>query len=218
MAFTVTATEGGSTANGIAIVLKVLTGAAVSQPGAINSIASTTPSLSITPANNNSWIYGSILGLTGTYTANGSTTSFQNIGGAGLQFIQCRSTNMTTAGTPQTIGYTVSGGNSISMCLCEINATGVLAEDASSPPAAGFATSNTITTASFTPPAGSLLVLMAATNGGGGTTSVIISDTSGLGLNWVQQVSQANAGSGYSGIWTAQVPGFSGAFFPFFNK
>lgn len=218
MAFTVTVTETGSGSNGLAIALKVVTGASATQPGAVASAANATPNLSITPNNNNSLVYGSILGLTGTYTANGSTASLQNVAGAGLEFLQCRSTSTTTAGTPQTIGYTVTSGSSISICLCEIIASGTLAEDASSPAVSGFVGSNTTTTASFSPPGGSLLVLMVATNGGGGTAAVAISDTSGLGLSWAQQVSQAGAGNGYSGIWTAQVPpSSSGAFFPFFN-
>jgi hypothetical protein len=217
MAFTVTAVEHGTIAAGMAIVLKVLTGAAVLQPGAVNSAASATPNLSITPNNNNSLIYGSVLGLTGTYTANGSTTSSQNVTGSGLRYLQCRSTSMTTAGVAQTIGYT--GATSISMCLCEINAAGTLVEDASSPAPTGYVGLTTETTASFSPPPGSLLVLMVATNGGSGVVSLTVSDTSGLGLIWAQQVSQAGIGNGYSGIWTARVPGgYSGAFFPFFNS
>ena len=205
MSFTVTATEGGSPSSGIAMLVKVLTGQAASQPGQLASATQITPSLAITPGATGSQVYGSALGVGGTYTANGSTSNEQDIHSvAGLEYLSFRSAAATTAGTPVTLGYT-SAANGISICLCEIKASGTLTEDASAP-AGVNALATTVSTASFTPPAGSLLIAMVQSNGGGSVTTMGITDTSGLGLTWTEQVKQDGAGNGYSGIWTAPMP------------
>jgi hypothetical protein len=205
MSFTVTATQGTSVAIGTSLLVKVLTGQAASPVGTIASATSTTPSLAITPAATGSWVYGADLGLTGTYTANGSTTYQATSSGGGLEYLQARTTATTTAATPVTVGGT-AGVNSISICLCEIEAGAGLAEDASGPAVAFLSGATAVTTAAFTPPAGSLLVAVIATNGGSGATSMAVTDTSGLGLTWTQQVKQNGTGNGYSGIWTAAMP------------
>ena len=99
--FTVTATEGGSTTNGIALLVKVITGQAASQPGTVAGATQTGPNLSITPQATGSLVYGAIIGLSGTYTAEGSTTLVQNSAHAGLQFVEVRTTSTTTALTPE---------------------------------------------------------------------------------------------------------------------
>ena len=209
MSFTVTATQAGSVAIGTALLVKVVTGQAASPIGQTASATSTTPSLSITPNGTGSWVYGANLGLSGTYTPNGSTTYQANSSGGGLEYIPMRTTGTTTASTPVTVGGT-AGVNSISIALLEIlKGAGSLAEDASSPADAFLSTATAVTTAAFTPPAGALLVAMVATNGGAGTTTMGITDTSGLGLTWTERVTQHGAGNGYSGVWTAKVPGAS---------
>lgn len=206
MAFTVTATQGGSTAAGMAIMLRVVTGQAASQPGTVASATNTTPNLSVNPAATGSWVYGAILGLSSvSYAAVAGTTLKQNVAASGLEYLAVRTTGTTTAATPVTVGATAPV-NGISICLCEIEAATTLAEDASSPAGSGFVAATAITTASFTPPAGSLLVLMVSSNGGGSAATMAVSDTSGLGLSWTQQVKQNTAGDGYSGIWTAAMP------------
>jgi hypothetical protein len=207
--FTVTATQtgSGSTANGMAIVLKVITGQAAAPIGITQTATNTTPSLSTgTGVSTGSWVYGANLGDAGTYTVNGSTTYSQNTTGAGLEYVSMRSTSTMTGGSAVTLGGT-AGVNSISICLLEILAAGTLAEDASSPAPVAYSAVTTKTTAAFTPPPGSLLVLMAATNGTAShVVGLSVTDTSGLGLTWTQQVVAHNSGSGYSGIWTAQIP------------
>jgi hypothetical protein len=47
---------------------------------------------------------------------------------------------------------------------------------------------------------------MVCSNGAGGVTTMAVSDTSGLGLAWTQQVKSNVAGDGYTGIFTAQIP------------
>src|SRR5258708_29837543 len=108
--FTVTATATGVTSNGIALTVKVITGASASQPGNTGGVNSATPSLAITPASTGSWVYGSNLGLAGTYTANGTTTYQSNATTSGpgdrLQPVAPPAAATTTAPTPVTPGRT----------------------------------------------------------------------------------------------------------------
>lgn len=190
----------------MAATLKVLTGA--KQVGQTATVTSVTPNNPITPLASNSILYSALLGLSGTYTVVAGTTTDQDFPGGGLEYLQCRASALTSAGVPQTVGYTATV-NGISQVLAEIEALTTLAEDASSP--APFNTTNVtaITSAAFTPPAGSLLVLMLSTNGGATSTTVGITDTSGLGLTWTEAVRANTASDGYSGIWTAQMPAAS---------
>lgn len=205
MSFTVTATQGGSVDIGMTLVVKVVTGQAASPIGASATLTSATPSNSITPAGTGSWVYGANLGLLGTYTPNGSTTYQQDSHGAGLELVSLRSTGVTSAGTPVTLGGTATA-SSISIALLEILAGSGLAEDASSPAPVGFTSATTLASAAFTPPAGSLLVASIETNGGGAVTTMAVTDTSGLGLTWTERVKANGAGNGYAGVWTALVP------------
>lgn len=204
--FTVTATAAGSTSNGIGLSVHVITGASASQPGQVAAATQITPSLAITPTGTGSLVFGSLLGLAGTYTVNGSTTNDQDghsIGG--LELLAFHGTSPTTSGTPVTLGYTATS-NGISICLCEILTSATLAIDGSSPAGVTTGTAIFVTTGSFTPPGSSLLVASIQANGAGGAATMGVTDTSGLGLSWVEQVKQNGAGNGYSGVWTAAVP------------
>jgi hypothetical protein len=205
MAGTVTATEGGSTTNGLAMLVKVVTGQNASPIGVHPAATNTTPSLATgTGVTTGSWVYGSNLGLPGTYTVNGSTTYEQNFAGSGVQGVSMRTTGTMTGGASVTVGGTATV-NSISIALLELLAGSGLAEDGSSPAGVTSNSVITLTTASFTPPTGSLLVAMVQSNGAGGVTTMAVTDT-GLGLTWTEQVKQNGAGNGYAGIWTAPVP------------
>jgi len=210
--FTVTATEAGSTSSGIALMVSVLTGQSGAQPGATPSATQVTPNLAITPAATGSLVFGSLLALAGTFTVNGSTVNDQDAHSiAGLEMCSFHGTAATTSGSPVTLGYT-SATNGISVCLCEIKASGTLAIDGSAPAGVSDGAAITVTTGSFTPPAGgALLVACVQSNGAGSVTTMGITDTSGLGLTWAEQVKQNGAGNGYSGIWTAAVPGTAAA-------
>lgn len=203
--FTVTATQGGASSSGMQITLSVVTGASASQPGTVNGTLSATPSLSITPQANQSLIFGSILGLDGTWTELASTVFLNNSDNDGLRYVHFYSAATTTAGTPVTMGATASV-NSISISLAEILASGTLAIDGSSP-ASAYAEATAVTTASFTPPQPSLLVAMVSSNGSSGTTTMGLTDTSGLGLSWTEQQKENGSSSGYSGVWTAPLAG-----------
>jgi hypothetical protein len=204
MSFTVTATEGGSTTNGISLQVKVVTGQAASPTGINQAATNATPNLSTgAGVTTGSWVYCALIGLL-TITANGSTTFQNNHNGGGIQYVAARSASTMTGGSAVTIGGT--GGTGISVCLLEILAGSGLAEDASSPAGVFASGATTVSTAGFAPPNGSLLVAMVSSNGAGGVTTMALSDTSGLGLTWTEQVKQDGAGNGYSGVWTATVP------------
>jgi hypothetical protein len=201
---TVTASQGGSKATSMAMLVKVLTGQNATPVGTTGGTTSTTPSLAITPAATGSRVYASNLGLTGTYTPNAATVYEQNTAGGGLEFISARTSALTTASTPVTIGGT-AGVSSISIAAAEIEAGTGLAEDPSSPPGVSSGT-ETLTTATFTPPGNSLLTAMVQSNGLSGVTTMTMSDTFG-GLAWTEQPGKQNgAGNGYAGIFTAPAP------------
>jgi hypothetical protein len=202
VAFTVKAQQGGNTANGIAVVLKVVTGASASQPGTTGNAAAF--NISINPLATGSWIYGALLGGATGLSGESGTTFQQSVASSGLRYCQFRTTATTTASTPITVGSTT--GTALGIAATEILHQGTLAEDASAPAVSGFVNATSFTSAAFTPPFSSLLVLMASSNGAAGTTTMAVTDTSGYGLTWVEQA-KANGGSaGYSGVWTAQMP------------
>ena len=210
----ITVTLSGSTGTA-ALAVKVLTGAAASQPGDVVS-DTTAASAAITPAGNGSLVYGAYQTFIGSgasypYSVTGATQVISDAAnGSARQAVNLRSTATTTAGTPVTLGVVAEGGeSSFSLALCEILASGTLAEDASSPatvPLSGASTMtpvSSLTTASFSPPAGALLVAMGST--GSGTPT--ISDSSGL--TWTKQAS-AVASSISAAVWTAQIAGGGG--------
>lgn len=206
MSFTVTATQGGSVENGMTLVVKVITGAAAVQNGATAGVTSATPSAAITPQAASSLVYGAALVTSGVLAALAGTSNESYTGASGLFGIGLRSTAVTgEAGSPVTYGE-AGTTHGISVALAEILASGTLAEDASSPAAVAFANVETQTTAAFSPPAGALLVAMIATNGNTGVVTMALTDTSGLGLTWTPLEQQNAAGSGYSGVWAAQLP------------
>ena len=200
---TITVTEGGVTDVGIHAYARVLTGQAASPIGVTTGATNSTPSLTTgTGVTTGSWVYGAVLALAGTATANGATTKQNDAAGQGLEYLAVRSTGTMTGGSAVTIG--VTGVTGISISLLEILAGAGLAEDASSPAAFG---NNTITatSASFSPPTGSLIVVAVTSNGGAGVTTMGLSDTLG-GLVWTEHSPQQTSGDGYCGMWSAPVP------------
>jgi len=217
--FTVKATQGGNTATGMSMVLKVITGAALAQPGVTGTqqFTSANPDISVTPAGSGSTVYGALLcSGTGAVTANGSTTFLQTTSGSGLRYVQFSGPS-TTASSAQDLG-TTGATTGLDIAVAEILAGPglTLAEDASSPAVTAFSATFNITTASFTPPRGSLLVLMVSSNGSAGTTTMAITDTSGQNLTWAEQAKANGNSKGYAGVWSAQMPA-PGGFFGFFR-
>jgi hypothetical protein len=209
---TVTATEGGSTAAGMQLTVKVLTGAAATQNGqTAKSSVITTPQLAITPGAAGNRVYGAVSTNSGTtYTANAQTTFLSNSVAAGPALGTFRSSAVTTASST-TYGATAPSGipaGQISLAMAEIvaAASGSLAEDASSPAAVTTAGVTVISTASFSPVAGALLIAMAATTGGqAGTQTVTLSDSDGG--TWTQLTDVSGTALGNAGVWIRQLAG-----------
>ena len=221
----VTATQGGAAAlGGMALTVRVVTGAADNPVGATaSSYTVTSPELAITPQGTGSLVYGAVCNYSADtlfssysnsiFSQNSSDTS--NL----IAYGAFRSSGTTTASTPVTLGAAAptvaGGGDTLGVALCEIlaGASAVLADDKSSPPPQLFTTSaTTITTATFTPPPGSLLVAMVEANAlttGATTMTVQVSDS--LGLTWTaQSVAATDAAVGgsfeFASVWTARVP------------
>ena len=217
MAMTVTATQGGSgDMNGIALDVRVVTGAAATQNGKTgSSVTITTPQLSITPNATGSWVYASIsaYGSSSTFTANGATTLRENVNQAGnpTTYGTGRTSATTTGGTAVTVGASAPTGfsaDAIQLVLAEIlvAAGSSLAEDSSTPAVAYTTTAETVTTASFTPPSGALLVAIVAPNSSGasGTQTITVSDSTSL--TWTKLIAISSSGDSANGIWIARVP------------
>lgn len=190
MPLTVTATASGPYAEqGIALTVKVVTGAAVSQPGsaAANDTTVTTGELGITPAATGSWVYGAAVnGAAATgFTAAAGTTLSANVPDPTntVTYATFRTTGTTTASVPVTAGASApaEAAGFIGVAVAEILASGTLAEDASSPSPVSTPVATAAATPSFAPPAGSLLVAMVAANTtGAGDLALGVSDTAGL--------------------------------------
>jgi len=209
---TVTATQGGSTANGLLLRVKVLTGAAASQTGNTGSNSSSTPftpGLSLTTTVTGSYVYGAL--ANGSPITNG--TAFTAAAGNTLldsyadstnaeQYGTCRTTTKTGTPGATTVGASlplITGGIAFAEILPD---AGGLSEDPSSPTAA-VSTSGTSVSASFTPPDGALLVAMVSSDGGSAVTTMALS---GGGLTWSPLAEANGSGNDYAGVWIAQVP------------
>jgi hypothetical protein len=204
----ITATQGGSTANGIALAIKVLTGAAAVQNGATATKAFSTAAnqAAITPNATGSIVYGAgVWSSNVALTINGSSTQIMGVGDGtnGETYGACRATATTTAATPVTVGWSAPTTSNDSLALLEVLAAGTLAEDASAPPVASTTTQTTVSCAGFTPPPGSLLVAMVSSDGGGAVTTMTVS---GGGLAWSEVVKVNPSGGDYAGVWIALVP------------
>jgi hypothetical protein len=218
-AMTVTATQGGSTANGLALRVFVLTGAAsaAAQSGASTNnqfLAATTWTQSITTtAGSNVYGAASHFGSNDVATASNATI-VDDIADAtnSERYVTFKALNVTSGAT--TRGFTLGAGDTGPFAQLEILAAGTLAEDASSPAVASTTSATTVTTASFTPPAGSLLVALVGSDGGATVTTMTVS---GGGLTWVEKVKNNPSGGDYAGVWIADVPGAVSAYGPATN-
>jgi hypothetical protein len=211
VAFAVKAAQGGGMGGGMGLTVRIVTGASMDQSGAATATG-TALTQAITPNYTGSILYGALMGLSGTYTANGSTTFLLNAFD-GVRNISMENASATTSGTPVTLGAS-AGGAARNIGLLEIVPRGLLAEDTADAPVPLVSGGTTVTSAVFAPPRGTLLVAIVTSNGSASSTSVTVSDTSGLGtagagLKWAQRVfSNISSGgaAGYSGIFTARMP------------
>ena len=208
MAITVTATQGGPTAVGMILRVKVLTNAAVQSLQVGNTatqVGAAAHQAVITTTATGSIVYGAVLDVGSTaYTANADTTLFDNLSVFGsLQMGTLRSTAAT--GTPGsiTIGCSAPADSGL-LALGEILPVigQSIAEDASGP-AVVNSSATSATTASFNPPLGSLLVAIIDSNAGNGILTMAMSNT-GQALNWTSLITNSPSSSGGTFIFIAQ--------------
>ena len=211
-AFTVTAAQSVATFNGILLRLRVLTGIAASPIGAsaevTNGGVSITLAANVTTTKAGSLVYGGLIEVgPNAFTGTGqpSTTITDSVTDApdGAVYGTCRTAAATVTPGAVLVGSTLSekGGAAV----LEILPSGTITEDPSSPASVSTITGTTITTAAFNPPLGSLLVAMVSADASAATV-IGLTDTSGLGLTWTQQVVAQSAGAAYAAVWTAPMP------------
>jgi hypothetical protein len=200
-AITVTATQGGTTANGLALRVMVLTGAAVLQNGGTAS-ATNASSTSITTTQTGSRVYGAMIGPNAVSTPNGITTQIDDIADAvnGMRYATFKATSLTGTPGATTIGDTNAGCQGVA--LFEVLTDSALGEDLSAPAVASTTSATLVTTASFTPPGDSLLVALVSSDGGSGVTTM---DVQGGGLIWTQMAASNVTARDYVGVWIARV-------------
>ena len=210
---TVTATQGGSTANGLALRVFTLTGAAAvaAQAGGsasahITAALAFTASITTAAGSN---VYGASSRGGPTQVSTGSNaTLVDDVQDStnGERYVTVKALNVASGAT--TRGHTTTVTNqSGAVALLEILASGTLTEDAANSPAVASTTAAlTVTTASFNPGAGSLLVALIASDGGAAVTTMTVTDNLGAHLNWTEKVKNNPSGGDYAGVWIADVP------------
>lgn len=205
----ITATQGGSTANGLLLDVFVLTGAKPSASQAGNTIntqfASTlTWTQSITNSAGSS-VYGAATPNQSSQAPTASnSTIIDSVSQAGnsIRLVTFHAVNLSAGTTARgfTFGSSLSGGP---FAMLEVLAATTLAEDASAPGVVSTTGAGPITTGAFTPPGGSLLVAMVASHGGAAVATMTVS---GGSLTWTEKVKNNPSGGFYAGIWIADVP------------
>jgi len=217
----ITATQSGSSSHGgMALLVKVLTGAveAGGTSGAGNSLTGAVAQASITPTANNSLPVFAVSydgSAAGFGAAASNNTYFDNSGNATdfWSYAHGSYTGTVTSGTPITVGAGVAAGGHSNWAVLELKPTGgsTPAVDASSPPLVTSDTLLTVSTVNFTPPLGSVLVAMVVAGGTASGTGITMT-VSGGGLAWTQRV-VSNASDNFEPafIWTATVTGTGAA-------
>jgi hypothetical protein len=203
MAFTVTVQQTAAKANGMAAYLRVLTGQAASPIGnTFNSQAASNNSF--TPQATSSFLIGGFLGGGSSPVAETASPFLYDHVSA---LIYALFEAVATLASPSLVGLSSGPTSDDGFAVLEIKAASSLSIDAVNSQVLAFAAAETLTSGSISPAAGSLLALAVVSNGGSGTTTLSVSDTSGLGLTWTEQVKASGSSKGYAGIWTAVIPG-----------
>lgn len=215
-ATTVTATAGGGgAANGIALQVLALDGAALAATPVVGSQSGVgAHQESVTPSTNYSIIYGGVMdGDAATIPWDTGNTGISNQTDAtnGVAYgTFYNTTGATGAGTPKNVGSDSSfnGGMAALEVIPKVGGTPP-STDGSSPAFIYTAAAGTVTSASFTPGGSvTLLVAIVVANGtNGAQVSMGVSDTAGH--TWTQQAVANTVSQGYVGVWTAPVGGGS---------
>ena len=209
MSLIVTATPGGSVANGMALRVYVLNNAAAVQSGGTSNnqfAAATGFTQSVTTTQTGSRVYGvSAVFANNSATAAAATTLVDNISDAvnNARYVTFKAAALTGTPGPTTLGFTVASSAGPFAQAEILSSTGTLTEDNSAPVVVSVTGAEVAATAAFNPPPGSLLVALVASHGGVGTETMAVS---GGGLKWTELVKNDPAGGDYAGVWIARVP------------
>jgi hypothetical protein len=205
----VTATQGGFTANGILLRVKVLTGAAGSPVGGTGSFASFTTGpaqCTVTTTAAGSMVYGGLMGFPA------ASTSLTAHAGTTLLDSHHDTVNDNWYGTFQTTSVTGTPGATVvgsdtpsasggySCGAVEILSAGTIQDDPSAPAVANTDSATTVTSDAFTPPDGSLLLALVGSDGGNGLTTMTVA---GGGVVWTELAKGQSTDGGYGGVWAA---------------
>jgi hypothetical protein len=202
----VTATQGGSTASGMALRVMVLTQAAASQAGAGSAAANGAQNVTVTTTQTGSRVYGAAAGGNGSYILEPLSAQIDQVTDAvnSREYLTFEAASLT--GTPGAAlhGFTASAAGGCA--ALEVLTGGTLTEDGSAPGVASTTSAASVSAAGFTAPPGALLVALISANGGAGVTTIALSDTFSPPLMWAEQAMSNASGAGYAGVWTATVP------------
>jgi hypothetical protein len=208
---------------GVLLRVWVITGQAASPVGpnhgtaAFHGGSSTALTASVTTTVTGSRVYGALeennTNTTVGAAAAGTTLVDSQADANAACYVTCKATAVTGTPGAATLGST-TGFTSGSVGLIEVLPGTGLAEDSSGPPPVWSTSQVQVTSAVFTPPPGSLLVA-AFTGEGDGVNVQTVQVTDSAGLTWTQQVNSCAAGSGFSTVWTAVVPGGAAPAFSF---
>src|SRR5580692_2071728 len=168
---TVTATQGGMTANGLLLRVKVLTGASAGQPGATGIFASGGTSAceaSLTTTVTGSAVYGAAMkGVQSSFSADAAAVLIDNVPDTiqGNQYGTFGPAALTGTPGALTIGFSSpSSADETNVAAAEILPAGTIAEDPTGPAPVSSLTATSVMTASFSPPGGSVLVALVSSD------------------------------------------------------
>lgn len=212
-AITVTATQSGSTANGMIVRVRVLTRARPAALIAAGTCKGTQAGAAGHSVALTTTVAGSIVwcamenGNAGANNPVGGNSSLDDIPDAtnAEQYGTIFQTTPTVTPGAFTSGSADSfnGGCASIEILPAVNGVAPTT-DGSSPALAQTFAATTLMTASFNPPSGALLMAVVVSNGAASTVNMTVTDTSGL--VWTEAIASHTANNRYSGIWLADVP------------
>jgi hypothetical protein len=207
MSIQVTATQGGVTANGILLRVKVLTGVSGSPLGSSGEDG-TRPGpaqCTVTTTAPGSMVYGAVIAYApeAGLTAHSGTTlidSYLDSPNANLYGTFASSSVTVTPGATVfgTDAPPCSGG--LAIAAQEILSAGTIQDDSSAPPVAVTDSATAITSDAFSPPDGALLLALISSDGGIAGPAMAVT---GGGLAWNEVSGITSPDGGYAGVWAA---------------
>src|SRR6266480_754530 len=214
MQLTVTATQGGATANGVSVRGLVLAGAAPAsaQTGATaTQTGAAAHEAALTTTVTSSRVFMAAVDFANTaFTADANTAIINaDVADAtnGRRYVRGKANADTGTPGSLTVGFTAPADNGGLAAVEILPAFTFFFNDTTT---TGFNSANALNQTSshsavFSPLPGCLLVVMVSSNGGAGVTTMSVTDDYGS-LTWTELAVSNASGAGYAGVWVAQVP------------